>query len=583
MSSTAEPLDKAAGPSSSNAGAQKPRRTIHEIYAQPTPVKVFSLPTFQPSNPLSVVQLLYTWISQSLFPPEEALKIYEGLFSPQSKSVQVINEDDMFGLWQQGFFGKGNLSRSEPNWAKSQEVKKGLKSEHVSEAFTVLRREQRKEAKWERARAEQEAINATRLKEALQKFDESLVGHSPLALVKLPDSYADLDMRRKTLEQSVIASQREYFKSFGLVGEGSEQTEAPLNHSESPGDQSFGQSAGQSEAPKKNIVENKPEQAPANAEAAINLVPHSPLALLKLPNSQADLDALLAKNTKARKKNNKPSVKFLADLPSPPLSTTGEECSDSQANDISGKPHKTVRFSQQVEATTYPASSPPSPTRVEAYSTPLSVTARDLGPAHKVLVPEDEPQLPAEHLQLTFEEAFFLSFGLGRLRVVNPTSKKPYSNGELFRLFREYAQPAGTRLSPELRPDDSFLVNYVVYHHFRSLGFVPRPGMKFGVDWLLYLRGPVFDHAEYGMILVPSYTSSEWKQAGVEAEERSWQWFHGVNRTLAHAFKTFVLVYVDVPGPKEFAAAEKKGVAAVLKRYRVREFIVKRWSANRNR
>ena len=46
----------------------------------------------------------------------------------------------------------------------------------------------------------------------------------------------------------------------------------------------------------------------------------------------------------------------------------------------------------------------------------------------------------------------------------------------------------------DLRPDDEFLMNYVAYHHFRSLGWVPRAGIKFGVDWLLYNRGPVFDH-----------------------------------------------------------------------------------------
>lgn len=44
--------------------------------------------------------------------------------------------------------------------------------------------------------------------------------------------------------------------------------------------------------------------------------------------------------------------------------------------------------------------------------------------------------------------------------------------------------------------DNPFLINYVVYHHYRSLGWVVKGGIKFCVDYLLYKRGPVFHHAE---------------------------------------------------------------------------------------
>jgi tRNA-splicing endonuclease subunit Sen2 len=47
-----------------------------------------------------------------------------------------------------------------------------------------------------------------------------------------------------------------------------------------------------------------------------------------------------------------------------------------------------------------------------------------------------------------------------------------------------------------LRPDNPFLVNYVFLHHYRSLGWVVKSGVKFSVDYLLYKRGPVFHHAE---------------------------------------------------------------------------------------
>ncbi|KAL1892556.1 tRNA splicing endonuclease subunit sen2 [Ceratocystis pirilliformis] len=523
-----------------------PRRSIHDIYSRPAPVKVFPLPTFQPSNPLSVAQLLYSWVSQVLFPPKEAFEIYQGLFSPHSMSVNIINEKEMFALWQQGFYGKGNLSRSEPNWAKSQEVKKGLKDAHVSESFTILRREQRKEAKWERARAEQAAINATRLREALENFDQSLVPHSPLSLLTLPNSLEDMVAKRKALERVVIDSQNDHLKSFGLsVSFNAEEADRRVENS-SP------------------LLE---EAIPESLAIKTSSVPFSPLALLALPNSQAELEA--------RKEAQK--LVTAVEIPSPPVSVKSEQESN-------GNLPKTVRFSPDVESAVYFEDAPPSPQTAsdDSQTCIVSVKPETLKQEHTVDVGV-ETLATAEHLQLTFEEAFFLAYGLGCLEISNPESKKAYSNTELFRLFREHSH-VPPRIAAPLRSDDPFLVNYVVYHHFRSLGFVPRPGMKFGVDWLLYQRGPVFDHAEYGMVLIPSYSSPEWAKLGVSMPERNWQWFHGVNRTLAHAFKTFVVVYVDIPSLSEFAFAEKKGgITAVLKLYKVREFIIKRWSANRNR
>jgi tRNA-splicing endonuclease subunit Sen2 len=48
----------------------------------------------------------------------------------------------------------------------------------------------------------------------------------------------------------------------------------------------------------------------------------------------------------------------------------------------------------------------------------------------------------------------------------------------------------------ELQLDNPFIINYIVYHHYRSLGWVVRGGIKFCVDYMLYKRGPVFNHAE---------------------------------------------------------------------------------------
>ena len=44
----------------------------------------------------------------------------EGYWDPLTRSVWVTNPKDSTTLWQRGFFGKGNLSRSEPSWLSRQ-------------------------------------------------------------------------------------------------------------------------------------------------------------------------------------------------------------------------------------------------------------------------------------------------------------------------------------------------------------------------------------------------------------------------------------------------------------------------------
>jgi len=136
---------------------------------------------------------------------------------------------------------------------------------------------------------------------------------------------------------------------------------------------------------------------------------------------------------------------------------------------------------------------------------------------------EDMPIENVEHLQLTLPEAFFLLWNLDCLAVMNPDTVRslylaelihhpltlfPVSQGgpltlsQIWCSFQNAHVPSPYSLSPNLDPpehrrfDNPFLVNYVAYHHYRSLGWVVKNGIKFCVDYLLYKRGPVFSHAE---------------------------------------------------------------------------------------
>lgn len=125
--------------------------------------------------------------------------------------------------------------------------------------------------------------------------------------------------------------------------------------------------------------------------------------------------------------------------------------------------------------------------------------------------PPEEWQLGAEHSQLQPEEAFFLVFGIGCLALnvpsddTSPTAPKRLSILETFRLFLLTSCPSlspSLTLAPESDPrlnrfDSPFFLSYAAYHHYRSMGWVVRSGVKFCVDWVLYGQGgPVGGHAE---------------------------------------------------------------------------------------
>ncbi|KAM9963912.1 hypothetical protein ACTFIW_005553 [Dictyostelium discoideum] len=49
--------------------------------------------------------------------------------------------------------------------------------------------------------------------------------------------------------------------------------------------------------------------------------------------------------------------------------------------------------------------------------------------------------------------------------------------------------------------ESSFISKYITYHYFRSLGWIPRSGIKYGCDYILYKLKPDLIHAQYGIII----------------------------------------------------------------------------------
>ena len=192
-----------------------------------------------------------------------------------------------------------------------------------------------------------------------------------------------------------------------------------------------------------------------------------------------------------------------------------------------------------------------------------------------------------EYLQLTLQEGIFLVYGLGILSIRCPLTGLSLSTEEL--LLRCCSRSTGVKTTLQsLESDEPFLLNYVVYHHFRSLGWVVRPGIKFSVDYLLYNRGPPFAHAEFAVNIIPSYRHPSWTKNNLKQEKmihlsaRTWHWLHCINRVQSQVLKTLIFVYVDIPPP--FAESESpSNLTEVIERYNIKEFIWRRWVPNRNR
>lgn len=554
-------------PSSNSLPPQKRGPSIHQIYALPAPIRTFPLPTFYPNNPVSLFHVLSAWLSQTLSPPPaEPAVIHHGVWSEATTSVHVTDERSMRALWEQGFYGKGNLSRSEPNWLKREQVRRGVQEAHVSEILTVQRRQDRAQAKWERARLEQEAIQSTRLEEARQA-----------------------EARRQGKLSNLLPPRTVPLAPVGPL----EILLLPNSDAELCAIQSSGTSPGAS-------VTNGPTYGVPSASAIALVEQEASVGLFPAGLSYGTVP-LLGKTEASDHITNgvldeaQANGDGLNRVTSKPLESS--DASSDSAEGKSLKQQKSVRFSPKVESTTFKLSDPPSPNRSSAAGRASQQSLPNGGskanghdiPAASLdagsPTAESEPIANKEHLQLTPEEAFFLSFGLGALNVSDPVSGKTLSTRDMFTLFRQhsYFPPRTGPDEPDLEPDDGFLLHYAVYHHFRSLGWVPRAGIKFGVDWMLYTRGPVFDHAEFGLIVIPSYSDAWWKASGKQAPQKTWSWLHSIVRVLSHVTKSLVLVYVDVPPPPRFEEALEVGFTDVLKLYKVREVMVKRWSSNRNR
>ncbi|MHA1744984.1 MAG: tRNA-intron lyase [Promethearchaeota archaeon] len=51
-----------------------------------------------------------------------------------------------------------------------------------------------------------------------------------------------------------------------------------------------------------------------------------------------------------------------------------------------------------------------------------------------------------------------------------------------------------------------FAEKYIIYEDLRTKNYIPRPGQKFGADFIVYRRGPGIDHSSFAIQVLSTHT-----------------------------------------------------------------------------
>ncbi|KAM6214247.1 tRNA-splicing endonuclease subunit Sen2 [Rhynchocyon petersi] len=178
----------------------------------------------------------------------------------------------------------------------------------------------------------------------------------------------------------------------------------------------------------------------------------------------------------------------------------------------------------------------------------------------KRLICRRNPYRIFEYLQLSLEEAFFLVYALGCLSI--SFEKEPLTITKLWKAF--------TAVQP------SFRTTYIAYHYFRSKGWVPKVGLKYGTDLLLYRKGPPFYHASYSVIIELVDDCFE----GSLRRPFSWKSLAALSRVSVNVSKELMLCYLIKPSTMTDQEMESP---ECMKRMKVQEVILSRWVSSRER
>jgi len=90
--------------------------------------------------------------------------------------------------------------------------------------------------------------------------------------------------------------------------------------------------------------------------------------------------------------------------------------------------------------------------------------------------------------ELSLIEAYYLLEN-DEITILNTKIEKNLSTEEFFEICKQI--------------HDKFEEKYIIYKDLRQKGYIPRPGLKFGADFVVYKKGPGLEHSPFIVHVLP--------------------------------------------------------------------------------
>ncbi|KAI9592857.1 hypothetical protein BDF19DRAFT_425024 [Syncephalis fuscata] len=201
-----------------------------------------------------------------------------------------------------------------------------------------------------------------------------------------------------------------------------------------------------------------------------------------------------------------------------------------------------------------------------------------------------------EPLWLSPEEVFFLSWHVGCLQIIDEVTQQPLDLWTLWQRCCAVYKPRFLGQSmvdlklQDITEDRPFIYRYAVYQYLRNKGWVVRDGIKYGADYVIYERGPIFDHSIAAVLICPILLIPNTKNDDSDMRDLSskqtrqvsldWSNLLGLIRVCSQVRKALRICYVYVPVTNK---GLKEQGPAFIQSYRIEETVIKRWVPERNR
>ncbi|XP_074642571.1 uncharacterized protein LOC141899873 isoform X2 [Tubulanus polymorphus] len=130
----------------------------------------------------------------------------------------------------------------------------------------------------------------------------------------------------------------------------------------------------------------------------------------------------------------------------------------------------------------------------------------------------------------------------------------------------------------EIHP--SFVSNYVVYHYLRSKGWVPKPGLKYGCEFVVYKQGPPFYHSSFSVKVLMVSEDSLLPDQYSPNSILTWTSLSGFDRLTEHVAKDVMLCYVIRPS---HLTEDHLKSPKCISGFKIKEYLLKRWVPSQER